>query len=159
MTKRILSATAAMIAPAILAACRIFDRLRGEFGQDALFMDVDAIPVIPILLDGTRMPKQLGLPLNLQPLSERNGLDVGHASFHTDMDKLIGSLKGKSTSGDNADLSQPSIERRPEPNKLGPTHGKFGFSDFNRFEEIFIEAISAYGCQDRRATKRHLATH
>ena len=24
---------------------RVFDRLRGEFGQDALFMDVDAIPL------------------------------------------------------------------------------------------------------------------
>jgi hypothetical protein len=132
---------------------RVFDRLRGEFGQDALFMDVDAIPlganfvqvlraevakcdvllaiigpnwldarddnghrrldnpvdfvrveiatalqrdipVIPILLDGTRMPKPTFLPTDLQPLAERNGLDVRHASFHADMDKLVRGLKG-----------------------------------------------------------------
>ncbi len=137
---------------------RIYDRLRSEFGQDALFMDVDAIPlganfvhvlreevakcdvflaiigpgwldsrdddghrrldnptdfvrveistalqrnipVIPILLDGTRMPKQQGLPPDLQSLPERNGLDVRHASFHADMDKLVRGVKDSKVSG------------------------------------------------------------
>jgi len=134
-------------------AGRVFDRLRTDFGQDVLFMDVDAIPlganfvrvlreevakcdvllaimgpgwlgakdeagvrrldnptdfvrieiaaalgrdipVIPILLEGTRMPNAGVLPADLAELSERNGLDVRHASFHADMDKLVRGLKG-----------------------------------------------------------------
>src|SRR5262245_47150282 len=53
------------------------------------------IPVIPILLDGARIPKADQLPDDLKELSSRNGLDVRHASFHTDMDRLILGLKGK----------------------------------------------------------------
>ena len=40
------------------------------------------IPVIPILLDGARIPKADQLPDDLKELASRNGLDVRHASFH-----------------------------------------------------------------------------
>ena len=53
------------------------------------------IPVIPILLDGARIPKADELPDDLKALTLRNGLDVRHASFHEDMDRLIRGLKGK----------------------------------------------------------------
>ncbi len=53
------------------------------------------IPVIPILLDGARVPKAAQLPEDLEELALRNGLDVRHASFHYDMDKLIRGLKGQ----------------------------------------------------------------
>lgn len=51
------------------------------------------IPVIPILLDGARIPKPSLLPSDLAELSQRNGLDVRHASFHADMDKLVKGLR------------------------------------------------------------------
>jgi hypothetical protein len=51
------------------------------------------VPVIPILLDGTRMPEADQLPKDLEELALRNGLDVRHASFHFDMDKLVRGLK------------------------------------------------------------------
>jgi hypothetical protein len=51
------------------------------------------IPVVPILLDGTRVPKADQLPEDLKELALRNGLNVRHASFHTDLDKLIRELK------------------------------------------------------------------
>jgi len=54
------------------------------------------IPVIPILLEGTRVPKADQLPGDLEALALRNGLDVRHASFHSDMDKLIRGLKERS---------------------------------------------------------------
>jgi hypothetical protein len=132
-------------------AGRISDQLGREFGLDALFMDVDAIPlgvnfievlreevarcdvllaligpnwlnihdqegnrrldnpsdlvrieiatalrrnipVIPVLLDGARMPKADQLPKDLEELAVRNGLDVRHTSFRTDVDKLIRAL-------------------------------------------------------------------
>jgi TIR domain len=53
------------------------------------------IPVIPILLDGARIPKAAQPPKDLEELPLRNGLDVRHASFPYDMDKLIRGLKGQ----------------------------------------------------------------
>jgi hypothetical protein len=47
------------------------------------------IRVIPILLDGTRVPNEDQLPEDLRGLVRRNGLNVRHESFHNDMDKLI----------------------------------------------------------------------
>jgi hypothetical protein len=52
------------------------------------------IPVIPILLEGTRVPKADQLPDDLKELALRNGLDVRHASFPQDMERLIHALKG-----------------------------------------------------------------
>jgi TIR domain len=54
------------------------------------------IPVIPILIDGTKIPKAELLPKDLQGLAHRNALDVRNASFHGDIDRLIRELKGQS---------------------------------------------------------------
>lgn len=51
------------------------------------------IPVVPILIDGARLPRAQELPEGLQELPQRNALDVRHGSFHADMDKLIRWLK------------------------------------------------------------------
>jgi hypothetical protein len=49
--------------------------------------------VIPILLEGAKIPKPAQLPEELEDLSVRNGLEVRHASFHSDMDRLIQNIK------------------------------------------------------------------
>jgi len=51
------------------------------------------IPVIPILLNGTRMPRADQLPPELQKLTLRNAVDVRHRSFHADVAPMIGDLK------------------------------------------------------------------
>ncbi|MEM9090326.1 MAG: SUMF1/EgtB/PvdO family nonheme iron enzyme [Cyanobacteria bacterium P01_F01_bin.53] len=52
------------------------------------------IPVVPILLDGVSMPIASELPKSLYPLTERNGIEVGHdPRFHADMSRLIKGLK------------------------------------------------------------------
>jgi hypothetical protein len=53
------------------------------------------ISVIPILLDGAKIPKANQLPDELKELASRNGLDVRHVSFRSDMDKLIRGLKSQ----------------------------------------------------------------
>jgi TIR domain len=58
------------------------------------------IPVIPILLDGAKVPKANQLPKDLEELSLRNGLDVRHASFHNDLDRLVRGLKGQLAEAD-----------------------------------------------------------
>jgi hypothetical protein len=138
-------------------AGRLHDRLVPVFGRDAVFMDVDAIPlgvdfvkvidnevakcdvllaivgpgwvrardddgglrldnsddfvrieiaaalkrdiqIIPILVDGARIPKAHELPDDIKGLATRNGLDIRNSSFHSDMDKLIRELRGQKSS-------------------------------------------------------------
>jgi TIR domain len=50
------------------------------------------IPVIPILLDGTKMPKAGLLPEDIKRLAVRNALDLRHNSFQKDLDRLIKEL-------------------------------------------------------------------
>jgi formylglycine-generating enzyme required for sulfatase activity len=66
------------------------DFVRIEIGA-ALKRD---ITVIPILLEGTRLPKRDQLPDDLKQLTRRQALDVRHASFSNDMARLITRLKG-----------------------------------------------------------------
>ena len=65
------------------------DFVRVEIGA-ALQRD---IPVIPILVEGAKVPRADFLPEDIRGLSVRNGLDVRHASFHADMDRLVRELK------------------------------------------------------------------
>jgi ATP-dependent Clp protease ATP-binding subunit ClpB len=53
------------------------------------------IPIIPILFDGAAVPRDDQLPIDLQGLSLRNGLEVRHASFHGDVEKLIRALQSR----------------------------------------------------------------
>jgi hypothetical protein len=74
------------------------------------------IPVIPLLIDGAQIPKADQLPDNLKDLALRNGLNVRHASFHNDIDKLIQFLKERfGRSG-----APPSQPRGPSRTKGRP---------------------------------------
>jgi hypothetical protein len=67
------------------------------------------IPVIPILLEGARIPKTTQLPEDLKELALRNGMDIRHASFQDDMNRLIRGLKGQADqagAGDGGAQSQ-----------------------------------------------------
>jgi hypothetical protein len=65
------------------------DFVRIEIGA-ALQRD---IPVIPILVEGARVPRPDQLPEDIRELAFRNALDVRHKSFHSDMNKLVDTLK------------------------------------------------------------------
>jgi hypothetical protein len=74
------------------------------------------IPVIPILLEGTRIPKAHQLPDDLKELALRNGLDVRHASFPQDMERLIRALKG-AQSPQGLASTIPSLVDRDAPSR------------------------------------------
>jgi TIR domain len=61
------------------------------------------IPVIPILLDGATIPKADQLPEDLKELALRNGMEIRHASFQDDMNRLIRGLKGQADQGGAVD--------------------------------------------------------
>jgi TIR domain-containing protein len=51
------------------------------------------IRVVPILIEGATIPKREALPDDIRALSFRNGLDVRHATFHNDLNRLIRDIK------------------------------------------------------------------
>src|SRR5499427_7799414 len=52
------------------------------------------IRVIPVLVDGTRMPKVAELPKSLKPLARRQAIDLRHTHFGRDADALIEKISG-----------------------------------------------------------------
>jgi formylglycine-generating enzyme required for sulfatase activity len=75
------------------------------------------IRVIPILLEGTRIPRAERLPDDVKPLARRNGLDVRHASFPADMDRLVNALHRASPPP--APPLTPRPVAPPEPTSIG----------------------------------------
>jgi hypothetical protein len=51
------------------------------------------IPIIPILVDGTKIPPADRLPEELKGLERHNALDLRNASFREDMDRLVRALR------------------------------------------------------------------
>jgi hypothetical protein len=53
------------------------------------------IPVVPLLVDGARLPQTNEIPEDLQPLARRNGIEIRHdPDFHNDMTRLLSRLEG-----------------------------------------------------------------
>jgi transcriptional regulator with XRE-family HTH domain len=51
------------------------------------------VRVIPILVEGTRMPRESELPESIKALSRRNGRDISNARFNSDCLELISTLE------------------------------------------------------------------
>ena len=51
------------------------------------------IPVVPVLVDGARMPKASELPDLLKPLARRQAVQVRHTNFSSDAETLVKRLR------------------------------------------------------------------
>lgn len=73
------------------------------------------IPVVPIFLEGAQVPPVDRLPADLKELSCRNGLEVRHATFQNDMDRLLGGLRAlsKIKATTKARSRKPAAETKP----------------------------------------------
>jgi tetratricopeptide (TPR) repeat protein len=95
------------------------------------------ISVVAILLEGTEVPKVEVLPDNLKELAHRNGLGVRHASFHADIDRLIGFLKTR------LGLAPSQVASPPEPIQLTPSATEYldrGIAHYNNGE--YVRAVA-----------------
>jgi len=73
------------------------------------------IPVIPVLLEGVRMPNRGQLPKSLHPLVRRNGTQVGYdPRFHTDMNRLIKGLQALMRVAESAPGPEAKPGAKPE---------------------------------------------
>jgi hypothetical protein len=63
------------------------------------------IPVVPVLVDGGRIPRKAELPKNLKAITDQNAIQLRHASFHRDVNKLVVELKSILSTEPQRDLS------------------------------------------------------
>lgn len=91
------------------------------------------IPVIPVLLEGAQMPRPEQLPEDIRELSERNGLNVRHASFDGDMAKLLSALQGSTASPPPSLSSSPDDRLRAQAaSALAGLHGDLAPEEVER---------------------------
>ena len=90
------------------------------------------IRVIPILVDGARMPKESELPDSLKPLVRRQAAEVRHAHFGKDAETLVARMR--ETLGDKALVTRGreafGDERGDE--KAGPGKWRFEVRSWSR---------------------------
>jgi hypothetical protein len=73
------------------------------------------IPVIPVLLQGTQMPQPERLPDDLKDLSYRNGFELGHSTWESDVREMVNRLglnAAKAAPRDDSTQSAPLPWRR-----------------------------------------------
>jgi thiol-disulfide isomerase/thioredoxin len=96
------------------------DFVRIEIGS-ALQRDV---PVIPILLDGARIPNANLLPKELEELSYRNGIDLRLSSFRSDVDRLLRGLKRELEVGAVSATTEIKNPEQPQEEPPKPIEAK-----------------------------------
>jgi hypothetical protein len=126
----------AIIGPRWLGARRNKQR-RIDDPEDFVRIEVAAalqrkIPVIPILVDGAKIPSRDQLPPDLKALSLRAAVDVRHASFHSDIGRLIDTLKRI-----GAPANPTSLSPVPFPTPLEKPSDSFAEKQVQWFERAF----------------------
>jgi TIR domain/Sel1 repeat len=86
------------IGPHWLGATDASGKRRLDDEEDFVRMEIVAalqrnIRVIPVLVDGARMPRKQDLPEALAPLSRRNAIELSETRFHSDVDRLIEAIE------------------------------------------------------------------
>jgi hypothetical protein len=87
-----------VIGPEWLTASDAQGRRRLDNPNDFVRLEVQTalkrnIRVIPILVGGAQMPRSADLPPSLSALSRRNGREISHARFSSDIHQLISTLE------------------------------------------------------------------
>jgi hypothetical protein len=136
-----------MIGPNWLNACAEDGSRRLDNPDDFVRTEIATalqrdIPVIPILLDGGRVPNSDQLPSDLKRLARRNALEVRHTSFRRDLDKLIRGLK-----------AQP---RRPTPQNEGGSEKSAPVTVLDRVRGLLRVSIQASSARGLRSELIHL---
>src|SRR5262245_23391653 len=76
------------------------------------------IPVVPVLVRGARMPKSEHLPDDLKELAYRNGVELTHARWDSDVEVLIKALQ-RHLPDENPPPSETHKALAPETPKIG----------------------------------------
>jgi hypothetical protein len=86
------------------------------------------IPVIPVLVRGASMPRAEDLPEDLKELAFRNGVELTHARWDSDVQVLLKALR-------------PYVQAKPEPTGLRPPSAPSGPGPTSRGSSRIIIAV------------------
>jgi hypothetical protein len=114
------------IGPHWLSATDQSGKRRLDDEEDFVRMEIVAalqrnIRVIPVLVDGARMPGRHDLPEALAPLSRRNAIELSETRFHADVNRLIEAIeKSFVVAEKKVKLSATPAAPPPEPATVRP---------------------------------------
>jgi len=88
----------AMLGPQWLESADEFGHRRLDDEDDYLRLEIAAalrrdIPVVPVLVRGAKMPRPNQLPADLQEFAYRNGVELTHARWKSDLQLLLRALE------------------------------------------------------------------
>jgi hypothetical protein len=75
------------------------------------------IPVIPVLVDGAEMPREIQLPTELQPLVRYQAIEIRSNSFKTDSELLIHALNRLISTGNDVFISCKNLNEDGAPTR------------------------------------------
>lgn len=102
-----------------------------------------SIPVVPVFLDGAKPPPSEFLPDDLKSLSLRNGLDINHASFHSDVHRLISGIEKYARRTDQESASSPVLPAAPQqPIKYATKVTPGALSPLKRTRRAYVGAVT-----------------
>jgi TIR domain len=81
------------------------------------------IPVVPVLVQKTRMPRASELPESLGPLARRNGIELRDEAWRSDVQRFIDRLNERASSVVPAVVRQPSSPLNESGRQSGPRPG------------------------------------
>ena len=115
------------IGPHWLGATDDSGKRRLDDEEDFVRMEIAAalkrnIRVIPVLVDGARMPGRHDLPEALAPLCRRNAIELSETRFHADVNRLIEAIEKPLTVAEKkTELSATPVKEPTTPMKLTQT--------------------------------------
>jgi hypothetical protein len=113
------------------------------------------IPVVPVLVHGTRMPRAEQLPPDLRELAYRNGVELTHARWRSDVQVLIRALSPF------LEAAAPAASAVVSPTAEAPAPAALPTFDAAKLTEVRAELAHYIGpiaeIVVKRAAKRHIS--
>ena len=108
----------ALVGPGWATASDGTGRRRLDDSTDLVRLEIKAaldqdVRLIPVLVDGARMPEEDEVPVLLRPLTRRHAIQLDHATFRSDVDTLITAIARLTTQESAADAPLQRLPARP----------------------------------------------
>ena len=119
---------------------RIFDELDWVHLEIKAALERD-IPVVPVLVEGARMPRPQDLPASVHELCYRNGFELSPARWEADVSRLVAQLPPVAAGAEAQRPAAPTPVSAPPDAEVPPV-------------DTSAEQLSPFGVRGRQRTNR-----